>query len=209
MAKIAQFRFYEELNDFLAAIGCGDVNIRQLRARLTAQEERPQPPVAAPRQPRVSSAIQVLGVGDLLTRLAPCCNPVPGDEIIGFITRTRGVTVHRKDCPNIVHEDEKERIVRVTWGAADRPYPVPIQVEAWDRVGLIRDISTVISAERVNIAAVSLSEHGDGTASVSLTVDITGIGQLSRLFSKLEGVRGVISVTRGTGDEASRLQGTA
>ena len=95
-------------------------------------------------------------------------------------------------------------MVQVSWGAAERSYPVPIQVEAWDRVGLIRDISTIVAAERVNIAMVNLAEHGDGTASVSLTVDITGVGQLSRLFSKLEGVRGVTRVTRGSSDEAAK-----
>ncbi len=198
---------YEEMNDFLAAIGCGEVSPHQLRTKLTAEEEeeqRPQLPVAAPSLPKVSPAIEVLGVGDLLTSLARCCNPVPGDPIIGFVTRTRGVTIHRSDCPNIVNEDERERLVQVSWGAAERSYPVPIQVEAWDRVGLIRDISAVVSGERVNIAAVNLTEHDDGTVSVSLTVDITGVSQLGRLFSKLEGVRGIIGVTRGGGDEAAK-----
>ncbi len=203
--RIAALFGYDEGNDFLAAIGCGDVNIHQLRSKLTAHEERPQPAVTAPRRPRLSSAIQVLGVGDLLTRLAPCCNPVPGDDIIGFITRTRGVTIHRKDCPNIVHEDERERLVPVSWGAVDHSYPVPIQVEAWDRVGLLKDISTVVSGERVNITAISSAEHSDGITSISLTLEITGIGQLSRLFSKLEGIRGVIGVTRGGGDEAGKI----
>jgi guanosine-3',5'-bis(diphosphate) 3'-pyrophosphohydrolase len=202
--RIAALFGYEEGNDFLAAIGCGDVNLHQLRSKLTAQEERPQPSVTAPRQPRLSSAIQVLGVGDLLTRLAPCCNPIPGDDIIGFVTRMRGVTIHRKDCPNIINEDEKERLVPVSWGADDRSYPVPIQVEAWDRMGLLKDISTIVSAEKVNIATISSAEHGDGITSISLTLEITGIGQLSRLFSRLEGIRGVIGVTRGGGDEAGK-----
>jgi GTP pyrophosphokinase len=198
---VASLFKYEELNDFLVAVGCGDVNIHQLGTKLTP-EEQPQLPAVAPREPRVSSAIQVLGVGDLLTHLARCCNPVPGDDIIGFITRTKGVTVHRKECPNIINKDEKERLVQVSWKAIDRSYPVPIQVEAYDRVGLLRDISTVISSEKVNIAAVSSTEHDDGTTSILLTVDISGIGQLSRLFSKLEGVRGVIRASRG--DEARK-----
>jgi GTP pyrophosphokinase len=202
--RIAGLFGYEEGDDFLAAIGCGDVNIHQLRSKLTVQEERPQPSVTAPRPPRLSSTIQVLGVGDLLTRLAPCCNPIPGDDIIGFITRMRGVTIHRKDCPNIVHEDERERLVPVSWGAVDSSYPVPVQVEAWDRVGLLKDISTIVSGERVNIAAISSTEHSDGIISISLTLEITGIGQLSRLFSKLEGIRGVIGATRGGGDEAGK-----
>jgi GTP pyrophosphokinase len=143
--------------------------------------------------------IKVLGVGALLTRLAECCNPLPGDDIIGFITRGRGVTVHRKDCPNIIHEEERERLVQVNWGASSTSYPVPIQIEAWERVGLLRDISITVFQEGVNMAAISSSTHEDGTVSFFITLSVRGIGQLGRLFSKLEAVQGVIRVSRGTG----------
>ena len=80
-----------------------------------------------------------MGVGDLLTSMARCCNPINGDEIIGFITRTRGVTVHRRNCPNIRNEDEPERLVPVSWGETEVKYPVRIQVKSMDRVGLLRE----------------------------------------------------------------------
>ena len=138
----------------------------------------------------------MLGVGDLLTRMAQCCNPIRGDEIIGYITRNRGVTVHRAACPNIVNETAKERLGEVGWGETQTLYPVRIRVEAWDRVGLLRDVTSLVSDERVNIASCVSEEDGDNSI-ISLTVYIDGIHQLSRLFSKLEGVEGVSLVARG------------
>jgi len=192
---------YESVDDFLAAIGCGDISPNQIAMKITTPEERPQQAIlttAPSKSIRTTSTVRVLGVGDLLTHIASCCQPVPGDEIIGFITRGRGVTIHRKDCPNVVNEDEKERLVKVEWGEAGISFPVSIRVEAWDRVGLLRDVSTLVSDEKINIASVSLSDkvHGDGTLSIFLTLDIRDIGQLGRIFSKIESVSGVIDVSR-------------
>jgi guanosine-3',5'-bis(diphosphate) 3'-pyrophosphohydrolase len=199
--RIANLFKYDSVDDFLAAIGCGDISPNQISLKLTAPEERLQqapPTVAPPKSSKAASAVRVLGVGDLLTHIAPCCQPVPGDEIIGFITRSRGVTIHRKDCSNVLNEDEKERLVKVEWGEAGLSFPVSIKIEVWDRVGLLRDVTAVVSDEKVNITSVSLSdkEHSDGTLSISLTIDIKNIGQLGRLFSKIEGVAGVISASR-------------
>ena len=153
-------------------------------------------PEFAPREQKVATAIQVMGVGDLLTHLSPCCNPVPGDKIIGYITRTRGISVHREDCSNMANIAEKERLIKVDWGRTEQLWPVPLVIEAFDRVGLLRDITSLVADEKVNIAAVNMTNHSDRTASVSLTIETTGIAQLSRLMSKLEGVKGIISVTR-------------
>jgi GTP pyrophosphokinase len=173
----------ESVDDFLAAIGYGDISTHQIAE-------------IAPPKRGVSSAVQVMGVGDLLTHLAPCCNPVPGDEIIGYVTRTKGVSVHRKDCPNIANIEEKERLIKVEWGPRGQLYSVPVRIEAWDRVGLLRDISAIVAEERVNIAAVSAADHNDQTTSIFLTLETRGVAELSRLLSKLEGIRGVISVAR-------------
>jgi GTP pyrophosphokinase len=121
---------------------------------------------------------------------------MPGDEIIGYITRSRGVTVHRKDCPNIANVEEKERLISVEWGHTDNLYPVPIKIEAFDRLGLLRDIGTTIAEEKVNISSVSTAEHDDQMVSISLTLETKGIAQLSQTLSKLEGVRGIISIAR-------------
>jgi len=188
---------YDDLNDFLAALGCGEVSTHNIAVKLSAPDEqtKSQPPIV-PRQEEVAAPIQVMGVGDLLTHVAQCCHPVPGDEIIGYITRTRGITVHRTDCPNVLNEDEKERLVNVEWGHSTQSYPVSVQIEAGDRVGLLRDISTLVSDERVNIGAVSSIDHDDGVTTIYLTLHITDIKQLSRLLTKLEKVIGVVSVAR-------------
>ena len=202
--EISRLFKYESLEDFLAAIGCGDVSTQQIAVKLSTPQEIPEVAhMITSDSQQIGSAIQVMGVGDLLTHVAKCCNPVPGDEIIGYITRTRGVTVHRKDCPNIANEDEKERLVKVEWGQTGQYYPVSIKIEAEDRVGLLRDMTALVSDEKVNIASVSSIEHEDGITSLFLTLQITNIKQLSRLLTKLEKVIGVLSVSR-TGDTVKR-----
>ncbi|MDE3095503.1 MAG: bifunctional (p)ppGpp synthetase/guanosine-3',5'-bis(diphosphate) 3'-pyrophosphohydrolase [Chloroflexota bacterium] len=191
---------YETLDDFLAALGYGGVTSAHIPARLAPlihKDEEPELPATQGPQPRIySSTVQVLGTGDLLTQIARCCNPVPGDRIIGYVTRSRGVTIHREDCYNVLHEDEKERLVDVEWGRSGQMYPVAVHIEAWDRVGLLRDVSTMIADEKVNMVGVRTQENGDRTVSVFLTLETTGIQQLTRLMTKLEAVRGIIAVTR-------------
>jgi len=194
---------YSNVDDFLAAIGYGGITTHQVALSLAAQHEPPKVVTVEVTPPRpVPSAVQVLGVGNLVTHSAQCCHPVPGDRIIGYITRSRGVTIHRQDCYNVLHEDEKDRLVPVEWGKTDSLYPVSIQVEAWDRVGLMRDITTIVAEEKINIAAVSSTHHDDHTVSENFTLETEGLAQLSRLLRKIDAVRGVISITR-TGDRTS------
>ena len=198
---LAELFNYSNSDDFLAALGYGGITAHQVALKLAAQEEKPKE-VAAVTPPKLApSAVQVLGVGDLVTNLAQCCHPVPGDKIIGYITRSRGVTIHRQDCHNVVHEDERERLVPVEWGQTDSLYPVNIQVDAWDRVALMRDITIVVAEEKVNIASVNLADGDGHTVSLSLTLETKGLAQLSQLLKKIDAVKGVISVTR-IGDEA-------
>jgi len=194
--ELAKLFKYDSPDDFLAALGYGGITRHQIALKLAAQQE--QPKVVAEVVPAKSpeSAVRVLGVGDLLTHLAQCCRPVPGDKIIGYVTRSRGVVIHRQDCYNVSHQDEPERLIAVEWGQVDSLYPVSIQVEAWDRVGLIRDITTVIAEEKVNIAAMSSINHDDHTVTEYITLETKGLAQLSRLMGRIEGVGGVRSVTR-------------
>ncbi|MFC1915684.1 RelA/SpoT family protein [Chloroflexota bacterium] len=187
---------YSNLDDFLAAIGYGGITTHQIALSLAAQHEPPKVVAEVTPSKPVPSVVQVLGVGNLVTHLAQCCHPVPGDRIIGYITRSRGVTIHRQDCYNVLHEDEKDRLVPVEWGKTDSLYPVSIQVEAWDRVGLIRDITTIVAEEKVNIVSVNLIPHDDHTVSADFTLETEGLAQLSRLLKKIEAVRGVIGITR-------------
>ncbi len=195
LARVLKFSSTEE---FLAALGGGDITVEQVVERITNQEI-PQDedfeqihsvPASSP-----ASGIEVLGVGDLLTQMANCCTPIHGDSIIGYITRTRGVTVHRRNCSNIVAERETERLIPVAWSKAHPLYPVRVRLEARDRVGLLRDITSLVSEEGVNIASC-VSEEEKDVSIISLTVYVDGISQLNRLFSKMESVRGVIGVSR-------------
>ena len=199
--RIAHLLKFETMDEFHAALGCGDINPNQIATKLSAPEEQHQQSsrtssTSTPTKPTAGVGIRVMGAGDLLTHIAPCCQPVPGDRIIGFVTRTKGVTIHRQDCPNIINEDEKERLIEVSWGKSGVSFPVTLRVEAWDRVGLLRDITSIVSDEKINIESTVFDERDADKVSIFITLDISNIGQLGRLFSKLEAVHGVISVSR-------------
>ena len=187
---------YHEVDDMFAALGDGTLTTERLVGRLTVGSTVPhvETKQGIPRT-GPASGIEVLGVGDLLTSIARCCNPIMGDGIVGFITRGRGVTIHRENCPNILAEDESERIVSVDWGETKTLYPVRVQIKGWDRVGLLGDITSVVSNERVNIANIASEEYDDMSV-ISLTVYISGTDQLSTLYTRLEAVNGIISVSR-------------
>lgn len=195
--KVARLLNYDSADDLFAALGNGSINASQIMPRLSGALEPAEegPEVLAPRKISPVS-INVLGVGDLLTRLANCCHPLPGDRIIGYITQGRGITVHRKDCPNIVHEEEKERLVKVEWGAVAQVYPVTIQVDAWDRVGLVRDISAIIAEEGVNLTEVSMDNHRGDSVILYFTLEVTNAAQLSKIMSRIHSVWNVVSVIR-------------
>ena len=195
-SELAGLLKYNSSDDFLAAIGYGGITTHQVALALADQQEpvKTMPEVIQTRS--APSVVEVLGVGDLATHLAQCCHPVPGEKIIGYITRSRGVTIHHQDCYNVVHEDETDRLVPVEWGKSDASYPVRIRVEAWDRIGLMRDITTVVAEEKVNITAVNMTRREDHSISEDFTLETRGLAQLSRLLKKMEAVRGVISITR-------------
>ena len=196
--ELATVLGFSSTDEFMVALGGGEITVEQVVDRISNQEIPPDSdfekiysvPVSSP-----ASGIEVLGVGDLLTSMANCCTPILGDSIVGYITRTRGVTVHRRNCHNIVAEQETERLVPVAWSKAHELHPVRVRLEAQDRVGLLRDITSLVSEEGVNIASC-VSEEEKDVSIVSLTVYVDGISQLNRLFSKMESVRGVIGVSR-------------
>jgi guanosine-3',5'-bis(diphosphate) 3'-pyrophosphohydrolase len=200
---LAELFEYQSLDDFLAAVGNGTVTAHQIVLKLAAQEEKETAVTGTPTAGTGLLGVQVLGVGDLMTNLAHCCNPVPGDKIIGYITRSRGVTIHREDCHNIIHEDERERLIPVEWGHGDNLYPANIEIEAWDRVGLMRDVTTLVAEEKVNITSVNLADGDGQTITMFLTLEIKGLAQLSQILKKIDAVKGVLSVSR-VGIEPSR-----
>ena len=193
---IANLMGMDSVDELYYSLGVGSLSVSQVATKLSTEEVAPQESQQLPETPTGPAAgIEVLGVGDLLTRIARCCQPLRGDDIIGYITRSRGVTVHRRDCPNITAESVQERLIEVGWGRTQTLYPVNIQIEAYDRVGLLKDATALVSAERVNIAYCVTREVEDRSV-ISMTVYIKGIDQLNRLFAKLERVKGVIGVAR-------------
>ncbi|HLJ69569.1 MAG TPA: bifunctional (p)ppGpp synthetase/guanosine-3',5'-bis(diphosphate) 3'-pyrophosphohydrolase [Chloroflexota bacterium] len=186
-------------DDMYALLGHGDLSVHQVVNRLGLLPHREEElPLEAPPAPAPPGEVRVLGVGDLLTRLATDCQPAPGDEIVGYITRNRGVTVHRTDCPRIRAEKERERLVHVDWGLRDERqlYTVSIMIDAWDRAGLLRDITIAVADERVNMTSAAATTSADGRASITATLRIGGIDELSRVFARIERVRGVLEVRR-------------
>ncbi len=195
--KLASKLGYGSPEDLYLAIGRGNITISQVAVKLSAELEPREKTIEVSAPKRVSpGSIRVLGVGDLYTRIANCCNPLPGEEIIGYITQGRGVTVHRRDCINVINESEKERLVAVDWGDVTQVYPVKLQIDAWDRTALLRDISAVIAEAGVNITDVGFTRDEGGMASLHVDVEVTGTSQLSNLVARIQSLWSVISVVR-------------
>jgi len=202
VGEVASLFGFKNMDDFFAAIGSGNLNPSQIIAKLAVREEPPEELVVRPSRKVSPASVKVLGVGELVTHLANCCHPLPGDKIIGYITQGRGVTVHRRDCPNIVNEVERERLVEVSWGGVQQVYPVAIEVDGWDRVGLVRDISAVIAEEGVNITDLNTADHED-IVSLNFSLEVKGTAELASLIAKIYSVGGIVNVRRKGGVNAA------
>ncbi len=189
------------VDDLYVAIGCGDIGSGRVVNKLAEIEEEELEPelefdlVEAPPTIVPSDAIKVMGLKGIATSMAKCCNPMPGDEIIGYITRGRGATIHRKDCPNILRVTEKERLVEVSWGQPGKTFTVPIQIKAYDRQGLMGDISNVIADESVNLIDMSMKMN-QHLAAIKIVLGVQGISQLSRILTRLESLPNVFEAKR-------------
>lgn len=184
---VAQLFDLEKSSDFHAAVGFGDINSQQIASKIaeTRSHEETGLPTAPPPPTPTIEGLQVQGTGGLLTRLARCCNPLPGDDVIGYVTRGRGVTVHRRDCPNMLSVRDQERLIEVSWGTRPQTVPVAIRITAYDRAGLLSEISSIISAEGINIASLT-QDVRQNIATFYLTMEISNITQLSRVLTKIE-----------------------
>ena len=203
VADVAKAMRFDTPDELFEALGSGQVSTVQIVNSLPAEEVAVEPEVVQARPGAApETGIEVLGVGDLLTKMARCCAPIRGNEIIGYITRNRGVTVHVTSCANVTNESELDRLIEVSWGKTTTVYPVGLRLEAWDRVGLLSDITAVVSAENVNIVSC-VSENVDDVSMITVVVHIRSIEQLNRLCLKLEGVEGVMHVLRVNNDGAA------
>ena len=204
--EIAKAVNYKNADDMFAALGAGDLRLAQIigaaQRFIVRHEEKEQLNLGLQQaQPKEhASEIRFKGVGSLLTTIATCCQPEPGDPISGYITLGRGVSVHREDCSNIVYLSEKEpgRIIEVNWGdEVEETFPADIYIEAYDRSGLLRDIMILLADSEVNIiAANTLSDKSNNIARLSITVEITGLEILGFIMDKINQLPNVIEVYR-------------
>ncbi|MHB8624681.1 MAG: RelA/SpoT family protein [Aggregatilineales bacterium] len=212
--------FGMQTDDFLAMIGYGDITSVQISTRVLESEKRekrerekqentaPEIGLPEPAPINASGGIDITGSdGKMLIRLARCCHPVQGDQIIGFITRGKGVTVHRADCPDIINTTERERLINVSWGqAASKTYPIPIEVEAFDRPGLLHDITGIAANERINLYNVQIKITGN-TARCRMTLQLESLDQLPRILARIERLPNVIRAHRHITGAARREHG--
>jgi GTP pyrophosphokinase len=197
---------FNSLDDLYAAVGASDIGVGQVlnAAQKQLDEADPQQPLIpfktkSPAKKK-DSDFYIEGVGNLLTQIASCCNPVPGDAITGYITLGRGVSIHRQDCANILQlqTDEPQRIIKVEWGNKPQSaYSVDVIIEAYDRYGLLRDITTLLDNERINISALqTLSDKRKNTVDMQITVEIRSFDELSRILTRLNQLPNIASARR-------------
>ena len=202
LLEVAKALNHDSLDDFYAAIGYGAISPQTVVMRLGVADDAQLtlPTVAPPIQPAKAGGVRVKGVGDLLVRFGNCCRPIPGDPIQGFITRGKGVTVHLRACPTIVNERETSRLIEVEWEAAPaQTYPIAIRVEAYDRTGLLSDITQVVAEAKVNILAADVSVGPDHVAVVRATIQVASVAQFARVLARIEQLKDVVSVSRELG----------
>lgn len=202
-----KFNFQSD-EDMYSAVGYGGLTSAQVANRLTEKirrdrEEQQQQVIQefkshapAQKQTRSDTGIRVEGVDNLLTRISRCCSPVPGDDIIGFITRGRGVSIHRKDCPNVTLE-ENDRLIPVQWeGDQKQNYNVDIEITGHDRTGLLNDVLHVVGETKTNIAAVSGKADRNRVATINMTICINNIDHLHRVVERIKRIKDIYSVRR-------------
>jgi GTP pyrophosphokinase len=188
---------YKTADDFFIALGCGDLSLGKLIREISQTGESEDILTAAAPLPDSTStdAIDVVGLKGMLSSMARCCNPMPGDQIVGFITRGRGATIHRQDCPNILRSKDKERLLQVGWGRVERTYPIPIKIKAYDRQGLASDITTLLNGEGINILNITVTVN-KSLADLRLIVEVKDLAQLSRILTRIENVPNVLEAVR-------------
>ena len=203
--KLADAVNVETPEDMFAGIGAGDIKLRHVvglaQKQIAPEEEKSFEIRTRQRQDiGTDSSINIDGVGNLLTQMAGCCQPVPGDQIIGYITVGRGVTIHRQDCSNALalQDKEPERLIEVNWGTrAEYSYPVDILIIAYDRPGLLRDITLVLANDKVNVLSLQTrTSKEENLANMLMTVEVPNLDNLGRILAKVNQLSNVIEAVR-------------
>jgi GTP pyrophosphokinase len=199
LEALAQTLGYGRTEDLFAAVGREEIGPRALQVALKGPEPEHEDAVVAKKSRSAGGdGIMIVGVDRLMTQLARCCKPVPPDPILGFVTRGRGISVHRRDCKSLAEliRRQPERAIESAWGEKGTGvFPVDIGVQANDRQGLLRDISEVLSKERINVTAVNTLSKS-GVATMQFTVEVNDVDHLRRALAQVAEVPGVFSARR-------------
>jgi len=195
--KMARDLNYKTPDEMFIELGNGELTVSKVIKQFSQHEETQDIFEVNPTTTKAASTnvIEVVGLKGMLSSMARCCNPMAGDQVVGFITRGRGVTIHRQDCPNILRTKDRERLLQVGWGHIERTYPVPIQIKAYDRQGLVGDISNLLSDENINIADVAVNTNRS-IADLRLIIEVKDITQLSRVLTRIENLPNVMEAHR-------------
>lgn len=199
VADIAKALKYDSVEQFLAKVGFGDIQSVQISGAIALMQTSLKPddelrPLLLKDQPQ-TKGLTVLGLGGLHTKMAGCCNPIPPEPIVGFITRGRGVTIHRKDCQEVKALNEPERLIEVTWGQEAETYPIPIVVNAYHHPSLIDDVVNILRGQHIGFPKTKTTTANSMTT-IYLIVEVTSLEQLHWLLQKFEKLPNVIEARR-------------
>lgn len=213
---------FKDWDSVCAAVGHGGLKEGQVINKMLSEDRKRQkkeitdeqilsktqqaaPSAEKEKTAKSKGGIVVQGANDVSVRFSKCCNPVPGDEIVGFITRGRGVSIHRTDCANLLNmpEHDRARLIEAEWQVreedTDQTYTTEINIYANNRKGLLADVSRIFLELDIDIISINVSNNKKGRATLSMSFDITGVSQLNRIISKIRGVEGVIDIERTAG----------
>jgi len=196
-----QFK-YDKPDDFFEAIGHGDLSVHHIKTKLSRYYEDKSDEAGSESIIPVTkdiSQVLVRGEKDYLTRTAQCCRPLPGDKIVGFVTKGRGVTIHRSDCHNILRQDDKCRLVEVKWGEGKQSYNVNISIETMDAKKILKEMAAIVETEEARIIASNLStSHKDPITIIQAMLEISSAVQLNRILNKIKALPTVIQAKKQT-----------
>lgn len=204
LLRIAQEWSFQKIEDLLAGIGFGEISVRQVVNRMLpkaeGEEKQEEESLTFPtrRPPREKGGVLIRGIQDVMTRFAKCCTPLPGDEVVGFITRGRGITVHARFCPQVAMEDQ-ERMIEVQWDVSEKTrtlYPVKIEIWSNDKKGMLAEVSTAITSAEANILKADAVTTTDKKAFYQFLIEVTDTHHLESVINNLKKIKGVINVTR-------------
>jgi GTP pyrophosphokinase len=195
--KLARELSYKTPEEMFIELGNGDLSVSKVIKQFSEDEKVEEIFEVTPtiHTKTSTNAVEVVGLKGMLSTMARCCNPMPGDPVVGFITRGRGATIHRQDCPNILSTRDRDRLLQVDWGHMERTYPVPIKIKAYDRQGLVSDISNLLSDENINITNVKVNLNRS-MADLRLTIEVKDLAQLSRILARIENLPNVMEAHR-------------